>query len=85
MAGLIYLLCAATAAASAWLLLRRYATNRVRLLLWGGLCFLGLTVNNVLVFVDLLLVPHLDLFLWRNLAAVAGMAILIYGLIWDTR
>jgi hypothetical protein len=85
MAGLIYVLCAATTAACAWLLLRRYADNRVRLLLWGGLCFVGLALNNVLVVLDLLLVPQIDFSFWRTLTALVGMAILMYGLIWDAQ
>jgi hypothetical protein len=85
MAGLVYILCALTAASCAVLLLRAYRANGARLLLWGGICFLCLTVNNVLVFVDLLLVPGVDLFTWRNVAALAGMAVLVWGLIVDTR
>ena len=85
MSGAVYLLCALTALACAVLLLRSYAQNRTRLLLWGGLCFVGLTLSNVLVVVDLLLVPEVDLFLWRTIAALVGMAILMYGLIWDAR
>jgi hypothetical protein len=82
---IVYLLCALTALACAGLLLRGYARSGARLLLWSGLCFVGLTLNNVLVFVDLVLVPSIDLFTWRNLAAVGGMAVLLYGLIWDVK
>ena len=85
MAGLVYGLCALVALACAWLLLRAYARTGTRLLLWAGLCFVGLTLNNALVFVDLLLVPQVDLSLWRNLSALAGMALLVFGLVWDTR
>jgi hypothetical protein len=66
-------------------LLRAHARAGTRLLLWGGLCFVGLTLNNVLVFVDLVLVPTVDLSVWRNLAALAGVAALLYGLVWDER
>ena len=44
---------ALTALACTALLLRGYAASRVRLLLWSGLCFGFLTLNNVLVAVDL--------------------------------
>ena len=81
----VYLLCAATALVCAVLLLRAYARSHARLLLWAGICFLGLTLNNGLVFVDLVLVPSLDLFTWRNVAALAAVGTLIYGLIWDVR
>jgi hypothetical protein len=81
----VYLLCAATALACALLLLRAYGRSHARLLLWAGLCFLGLTLNNALIFVDLALVPSVDLFTWRNLAALAAVGTLLYGLIWDLR
>jgi hypothetical protein len=84
MATVIYLLCALTSLACAVLLLRGYARNRVRLLLWVGLCFVGLTLNNVLLLVDLRVVPSMDLSLWRSLPALAGLMLLIYGLVWET-
>jgi hypothetical protein len=80
---LVYALCALTSVACAALLLRGYAASRVRLLLWGGLCFAGLAMNNVLLFVDLGLVPTVDLSVWRSLPALAGLLLLIYGLVWD--
>ena len=53
MIGLIvYGLCVVTSALCAVLLLRGYAQSRVPLLLWSVLCFIGLTLNNVLLFVD---------------------------------
>ncbi|HSU16690.1 DUF5985 family protein [Longimicrobium sp.] len=85
MATLVYVLCALTSAACAVLLLRGYARNRVRLLLWVGLCFVGLALNNVLLFVDVRMVPDVDLSLWRSLPALAGLLVLIFGLVWETR
>lgn len=85
MATLIYALCALTSLASALLLLRGYRENRARLLLWAGLCFLGLALNNILLFVDLGLVPEVDLSLWRSLPTAVGLALLTFGLIWDVR
>lgn len=81
----VYLLCAATALACAALLLRGYGRSQARLLLWAGLCFAGLTLNNALVFVDLVLVPTIDLFTWRNVAALVAVATLLYGLVWDLK
>jgi hypothetical protein len=85
LAGTVYAACALTALACALLLLRGYRTSGARLLLWGGLCFVALTLNNVLVFVDLMVVPDVSLFTWRNGAALAGMSVLVGGLIWDAR
>jgi hypothetical protein len=85
MATLVYSLCALTSLACAVLLLRAYAASRVRLLLWSGLCFTGLAANNVLLLIDKRVVPTLDLSLWRSLPALAGLALLLYGLVWETR
>lgn len=83
MAEAVYILCIITSLACALLLLRGYWQSGVRLLLWSGLCFIGLSLNNALVFVDMVIIPDIDLSLWRVLVALAGMVILLYGLIWD--
>jgi len=83
MAGLVYILCAVTSLACAVLLLRGYKQSRVRLLFWSGLCFVGLALNNALLFIDLKVLPETDLFLLRSLPGLLGILILIYGLIWD--
>lgn len=82
MAGIIFILCALTSLACAVLLLRGYFRTRVRLLLWTGLCFAGLFLNNLLLVVDAR-TPAVDLSVWRSLPAVVGVALLIYGLVWD--
>jgi hypothetical protein len=83
--GAVYLLCAVTALACAVLLLRGFRRSRVRLLLWCGLFFLGLFTENVLLFVDVIVVPKVDLSGVRNSVALAGTALLLYGLVWDVR
>lgn len=85
MATLVYVLCALTSTACAVLLLRGYARSRFRLLLWSGLCFAGLALNNVLLVIDKRVVPEMDLSVWRTLPALAGIALLLYGFVWDTR
>jgi hypothetical protein len=85
MATAMYALCALTSIACAVLLLRGYARTRVPLLLWSGLCFVGLGLNNLLLFVDLRVVPSYDLSLWRTLPALAGIGCLLYGLVWENR
>ena len=82
LANAIYILCTLTSLLCAVLLLSRYRQTGVRILLWSALCFVGLTVNNTLLFVDLVLLPDsIDLRLYRNLAALVGMLFLIYGFI----
>jgi hypothetical protein len=83
MAFVIYILCALTSLACAVLLLRSYRVQRDRLLFWSGLCFLGLFVNNLLLFIDLLLLPEIDLSIWRLITALAALLPLLYGLIWE--
>ncbi|GMU00674.1 hypothetical protein KH5H1_47940 [Corallococcus caeni] len=83
MAEVVYILCALTSAACAVLLLRAWRRTRMKLLLYSGLCFSVLTVNNVLLFVDLVLIPAGDLSLARTLASLAGGSVLLFGLIWD--
>jgi hypothetical protein len=84
MAALIYGLCALTALLCAWLLLKAYRRGRYRLLLWSGLCFAGLTLNNLLLVMDKVVFPHIDLSAPRVSVALLAMTVLIYGLIWDT-
>jgi|SwirhisoilCB2_FD_contig_31_10598664_length_660_multi_3_in_0_out_0_2 hypothetical protein len=65
------------------LLMRGYARVRRRLLLWSALCFLGLSLSNTLVFLDLVIFPQLDLYRWRLITAAIAMGLLLYGLIWE--
>lgn len=83
MGTIVYGLCALTSIACAVLLARGYRGSRARLLLWSALCFTGLALNNILLFIDMRLVPRVDLSTWRTIPAVVGVAILIYGLVWE--
>ncbi len=83
MAEAVYVLCAATSIACAVLLWRGYVRSKARLLLWSALCFVGLALNNVLLFVDLVLLPSVDLKMPRTVFALAGLGVMIYGLIKD--
>lgn len=85
MAAAVYVLCALTSTLCMVLLLRAYFEKRVRLLLWAGLCFAGLTINNVFLFLDLVVLPNVDLSGPRELSALASVSLLLYGLVWDTR
>lgn len=84
LAGLVYLLGALVTALCAVLLLRGYARSRSPLLLWSGLCFIGLTFSNGLLFVDLRLLPEVDLYMWRLGTAAAAMLLLVYGLVFES-
>jgi hypothetical protein len=79
----VYLLCLLTSAACAWLLARNYSRTGARLLFWSALCFLFLAANNLLVIVDLLLIPEVDLRLVRHGFALAAVGVLLFGFIRD--
>ena len=83
MAPAVYILAAVTTLCCALLLLRAYFRTRTKLLLWSGLCFAGLAISNLLVFVDLILLPTVDLYLIRLSVAAVAMLLLLYGLIWE--
>lgn len=83
MNAVIYILCAATALLCAFQLLRGYYRGGHRLLFWSGLCFAGMSVNNVLLTIDRLILENVDLMTWRLLAGLIALLPLLYGLIWE--
>ena len=90
MAEAVYVLCALTSVLCALMLLRGYARSGTRLLLWSGLCFVALAMNNILLFIDKVVLPSRDGVLGvsfsvlRAATALVGLALLLYGLIWDS-
>lgn len=85
MSGIVYSLCALTAFVCAWLLLLAWRRSRFRLLLWSSICFMGLTVNNLLLLLEKLIIPEIDLSLWRLTTALVSLSVLLFGLIWETK
>lgn len=83
MSAAVYILVTVVCLASAVLLLRGFYFGRQRLLLWSGLCFVGLTISNLLVFLDLVIFPAVDLYFVRLASAAVGMTLLVYGLVWE--
>lgn len=84
MGPVIYSLCALTSLTCLVLLWRSYRMTGSRLLFWSALCFLLLTVNNVLLVLDKIVFPvEVDLSLWRLVAALAAVALLLFGLVWE--
>lgn len=79
----VYSLCFLASSACAGLLARSYARSGARLLLWSCLCFLLLAANNLVLILDLLILPALDLRLLRLLLALAAVSVLLFGFIWD--
>lgn len=84
MSSVVYGLCAITSLMCAALLGRGYMRSKARLLLWSTLCFVMLTVNNILLVIDrVVLVDEIDLYRLRLLTALAALSLLVYGLVWD--
>lgn len=65
------------------LLFRAYSSTGLRLLLWSALCFVCLSANNVLLFLDLVVFPDIDFRFYRLVAGLAAVMFLLYGFIWE--
>lgn len=85
MTGVVYLLSAGTSLLCAIMLFRGYARSRVRLLFWAGLCFVGLMLDNLMLYVDVVMVPDVDLAIWRKLPGLAATVLLVFGLVWESK
>ncbi len=83
MAEAVYVLCALTSIVCAGLLIRNYRRQRTRLVMWSMLCFVGLAFNNILMFIDLLIVPEIDMALARSGTALCAFVLLLIGLLWE--
>lgn len=85
MAQIVYILCALTSLTCAILLGRAYRASRVPLLFWSALCFAGLTLNNVLLCIDLLFLgAEVSLASIRAAVTLVSIGLLLYGLIFKT-
>jgi len=83
MGAIIYGLCALTCLLCAVLLLRAYLRGGARVLFWSGLCFVGLTASNVLLVLDRLVLPLVDLSTARLVVALVAVLLLLYGLVME--
>lgn len=84
MADVVFILCGITSLVCCVLLFRAYRQSKTRLLLWSALCFLGMGVSNVLLYLDIRVFVQTDLSIVRTIPALLGVCCLIYGLIIDT-
>jgi hypothetical protein len=83
LATTVYALCLVTSAVCGWLLVRSFLRNRTRLLLWSAACFVLLAVNNLLVVIDLVFLPAVDLSPFRVIASLAASSTLLFGFVWE--
>lgn len=81
--AVVYVLCALTSLACAVLLVRKYRSNRQRLLLFVGACFVGLAANNALLVIDRMVFLGNDFSVTRAAVSLATMAGLLFALIWE--
>lgn len=81
-AAAVYVLCLLTSAACAWLLGRSYRRTGAPLLLWSSVCFVFLALNNLVLVLDLVLLPTFDLRLLRLLLALIAVCALMFACIW---
>lgn len=79
----VYALCFLTSGACAVLLGRSYRRSGARLLLWSSLCFVLLALNNLVLVLDLVVFPEVNMRLARLLVSLAAVSVLLFGFIWD--
>jgi hypothetical protein len=84
-AVLVYGLCAVLSAAVAALLWRSQRIARSRLVGWTALCFSGLTVSNLLLVLDKLVLVDADMTVLRQSVSLASIGVLLYGLVYEER
>jgi hypothetical protein len=85
MSWIVYLLCAATCLLCAILLFRGYARTGVRLLFWSGLCFVGLMLDNLILYIDVVIVTDVSLEIWRKIPGLIAIMLLLFGLVWESK
>lgn len=85
-AASIYIMCAITSLACAVMLMRAYRKNRSRMLFWSLVCFWGLALNNILLFIDLVVTPpDVDLSPLRTFIGFISVSLLVYGLVSESK
>ncbi len=81
MAETIYVLCALLSAICAGLLLRQHRQAATQLTFWSGVGFAGLAVSNALLVIDMMIMPGVDLAIWRSGLALVALVGMLFGFI----
>jgi len=79
----VFTLCFLTSSACAVMLGRNYFQTRRRLLMWSALCFVFLSLNNLVLFLDAIVFHEADLAIVRGCLSLAAVGVLLFGFIWD--
>lgn len=82
--GFIYILCAVTCLGCAALLLRGNVRKRDGLRFWTALCFVAMAVNHVLLYLNFIVLPDVELLFVARIAMLIGVVLLNFGLIWHS-
>jgi len=80
---IVYSLCFVTSTVCAGLLGRMFVRNGARLLFWSAACFGLLAIVNLVVVLDMLVLPDIDFRLVRLGFSLAAISLLLFGFTWD--
>jgi hypothetical protein len=81
MPELVYFFCGLTSIACVALLFRQYRKTPTPLLFWSVGCFVLFAISNILLFVDLIVLTHIDLSPLRYALTLIGACMMLYGLV----
>ncbi len=84
LSNVLYFLCLLSSLTCTLLLLRGYRRTGMRLLLWSGICFICLSLANLVLFVDVQL-PDVNLHDYRLGLNLAAGIVLMFGFIWEAK
>ncbi len=80
--AILYALCGLTSLGCTVLLYNRYRKSKVQLLFWSSAGFMLITLTNILLFIDRIVLPtSVDLLFVRTVVTLAGVMVMIYGLV----
>jgi hypothetical protein len=82
--GLVYLLCFLAAGLCAALLVRQYRRASTPVLVWSAACFVFLAISNLLVVIDQLVLPDVNLRAARLVLTLLAVSVLLFGFIWES-
>lgn len=85
MGTIVYALCAIASIVCFGLLFRSAVASKQRLIFWSAFCFFFLSIQNIILFIDLALISQIDLSFWRTSAGFIGCAGLLLSLLWENR
>jgi hypothetical protein len=83
MAELIYGLCTILSLAIAVMLWRQQRRLPTRMIYWTALCFSGLALSNLVLVLDKLVFPELDLRVLRHSISLLSIGLLLFGLVYE--